>query len=439
MSAQSSRIVRTPARSELVPARPHKSPTVRSRALGMFAALPLAVACTVAIGLNLASPAEAASLSRKPLKSPAQLPASAGTSAPVQRVKSEAAPSQYTVVAGDTVSGIASRFGLSTAAVLARNGLSWSTKIFPGQQLTLAEGAAPAKAPAPTPVASELARYTIMTGDTISGIAAAHGIPVAAVLSANGLDRASIIFPGQSLVIPTGSAPAAAAAPAVALVSATTATPGASHTIAAGETVSTIAAAAGVSIRAILQANNLGWSSIIYPGQQLTIPAPAAESVAAASVTPLPAPEPGPAPTAMLGQVTPLSDEMRANARIIVATGRAAGVNDQGLVIALVAAAQESGLRNVHYGDRDSLGLFQQRPGKGWGSPDQVMDPVRASQAFFGGAGNPNPGVTRGLLDIPGWDGLSVTQAAQAVQLSAFPDYYAKWETSARSWLSELG
>ncbi|MEB0201370.1 MULTISPECIES: LysM peptidoglycan-binding domain-containing protein [unclassified Cryobacterium] len=438
MSAQSNRIVRPPASGELVPARPRKSSAIRSRALGIFAALPLAVACTVAIGLNLASPAEAASLSRKPLKNPAQLPASAGTSAPAQRVQAEAAPNQYTVVAGDTVSGIASRFGLSTAAVLASNGLSWSTKIFPGQQLTLAEGAAPAAAPAPTPVASELTRYTIVTGDTISGIAAAHGIAVAAVLSANGLDRASIIFPGQALVIPTGSAPAAAA-PAVALVSATTAAPGASHTIATGETVSTIAAAAGVSIRAILQANNLGWSSIIYPGQQLSIPAPAAESVATASVTPLPAPEPGPAPTAVLGQVTPLSDEMRANARIIVATGRAAGVNDQGLVIALVAAAQESGLRNVHYGDRDSLGLFQQRPGKGWGSPDQVMDPVRASQAFFGGAGNPNPGVTRGLLDIPGWDGLSVTQAAQAVQLSAFPDYYAKWETSARSWLSELG
>ncbi|MEB0003452.1 LysM peptidoglycan-binding domain-containing protein, partial [Cryobacterium sp. RTC2.1] len=179
MSAQSNRIVRPPASGELVPARPRKSSAIRSRALGMFAALPLAVACTVAIGLNLASPAEAASLSRKPLKNPAQLPASAGTSAPAQRVQAEAAPNQYTVVAGDTVSGIASRFGLSTAAVLASNGLSWSTKIFPGQQLTLAEGAAPAAAPAPTPVASELTRYTIVTGDTISGIAAAHGIAVA--------------------------------------------------------------------------------------------------------------------------------------------------------------------------------------------------------------------------------------------------------------------
>ncbi|TFB88127.1 LysM peptidoglycan-binding domain-containing protein [Cryobacterium algoricola] len=436
MTAQSSRIVRPPTGSEPAPARRHKSTGVRSRALGLFAALPLAVVCSVAISLNLASPAQAATLSRKPLKVPAQLPASAPTGVPAQRVQSEAAPSQYTVVSGDTVSGIASRFGLSTAAVLARNGLSWSTKIFPGQQLTLADGAAPAAAPAPTPVASELTRYSIVTGDTISGIAAAHGISVAAVLSANGLDRASIIFPGQSLVIPSGSAPAAAA-PAVALASATTAAPGARHTIATGETVSMIAAATGVSIRAILQANNLGWSSIIYPGQELSIPAAVAESVAVASVTPLPAPTP--APTAALGQVTPLSDEMRANARIIVATGRAAGVSDQGLVVALVAAAQESGLRNVNYGDRDSLGLFQQRPGKGWGSPDQVMDPVRASLAFFGGAGNPNPGVTRGLLDIVGWEGLTVTQAAQAVQLSAFPDYYAKWETSARSWLAELG
>ena len=439
MSAQSSRIVRPPTGSTVSPARHHRNTGIRSRAFGMFAALPLAVVCTVAIGLNLASPAEAATLSRKPLKSPAQLPTSAGTSAPAQRVQAEAAPSQYTVAAGDTVSGIASRFGLSTAAVLARNGLSWSTKIFPGQQLTLAEGSAPAEAPAPAPVASELTHYSIVAGDTISGIAAAHGLSVTAILSANGLDRASIIFPGQALVIPsgTGSAPAEAA-PAVSLASATTAAPGASHTIAAGETVSTIAAAAGVSIRAILAANNLGWSSIIYPGQQLSIPAPGAESVAAASVTPLPV-QPAPAPTAVPGEVTPLSDEMRANARIIVATGREAGVSDQGLVVALVAAAQESGLRNVNYGDRDSLGLFQQRPGKGWGSPDQVMDPVRASLAFFGGAGNPNPGVTRGLLDIVGWEGLTVTQAAQAVQLSAFPDYYAKWETSARSWLAELG
>ena len=434
--AQSRKIGRPPTGGEFSPGRHRTSSGVRTRALGMFAALPLALVCSIAISLNLASPAQAAALTRKPLKSPSELPASAGTRLEANRVQAEAAPGQYTVVAGDTVSGIAGRFELSTAAVLARNGLSWSTQIFPGQRLTLADGAAPAETATPAPVASELSHYSIVAGDTMSGIAAAHGLSVQAVLSANGLGRASIIFPGQSIVIPSATAPAApAAAPAVALGGATTASPGASHTIAAGETISTIAAATGVSIRAILAANNLGWSSIIYPGQRLVMPVAAAESFATASVAPLPAP----APTAVLGTVTPLSDEMRANARIIVATGREAGVSDQGLVIALVAAAQESGLSNVHHGDRDSLGLFQQRPGKGWGSPDQVMDPVRASQAFFGGIGNPNPGVTRGLLDIPGWDGLTVTQAAQAVQLSAFPDNYAKWETSARSWLSELG
>ena len=130
---------------------------------------------------------------------------------------------------------------------------------------------------------------------------------------------------------------------------------------------------------------------------------------------------------------------MRQNAQTIVSVGRAAGVPEQGLVIALAAAAQESGLRNVTYGDRDSLGLFQQRPSSGWGSADQVQDPVRASQAFFGGAGNPNPGVTRGLLDISGWDSMSVTDAAQAVQISAYPNHYAKWETSARLWLTQIG
>jgi hypothetical protein len=57
---------------------------------------------------------------------------------------------------------------------------------------------------------------------------------------------------------------------------------------------------------------------------------------------------------------------------------------------------------------------------------------------FFGGPSNPNTGVTRGLLDIPGWQSMSVTNAAQAVQLSGFPTAYAKWEASARSWVSAL-
>jgi LysM repeat protein len=402
------------------------------RSLARLATIPLVLLSTIAITLNLASPADAATIGKKPLKSRSTLPGIAPTTATrgqVARAAAEATPTRYTVVDGDTVSAVAGRFGLSTASVLALNGLGWSAVIFPGQTLTLSGGAAPPGA-APTPVAAEISRYTIVTGDTISGIASATGLSVGAILSANGLAHDSIIFPGQAIVLPgAAAAPPAAAPPAAAART---------HTIVTGDTIGAIAAAAGVPVQAVLDANGLGWSSIIYPGQILAVPSLASVSSVPAAPVPLESVvfiE----PTAIAGAVTPLTDEMRRNASIIVSVGRAAGVGDAGLIIALAAAAQESGLRNVRYGDRDSLGLFQQRPSSGWGSAEQTLDPVRASRAFFGGPGNPNPGITRGLLDIPGWEAMTVTQAAQAVQNSAFPDHYAKWETSAAAWLPELG
>jgi len=124
-----------------------------------------------------------------------------------------------------------------------------------------------------------------------------------------------------------------------------------------------------------------------------------------------------------------LSEEQKANARTIIGVGKGAGVPEYGWVIALATAMQESTLINVDYGDRDSLGLFQQRPSQGWGSEAQVQQPVLASKAFYGVASHTsNPG----LLDINGWQSMTVTQAAQAVQRSAYPDAYAKWETLAR-------
>ena len=108
-------------------------------------------------------------------------------------------------------------------------------------------------------------------------------------------------------------------------------------------------------------------------------------------------------------------------------------------LVALAAAAQESSLRNIHHGDRDSLGLFQQRPSTGWGTPAELTDAAHATRLFFGGRTNPNVGKTRGLLDVAGWASMSLTDAAQAVQLSAHPTAYAKWEGPARTWLSTLG
>lgn len=131
-----------------------------------------------------------------------------------------------------------------------------------------------------------------------------------------------------------------------------------------------------------------------------------------------------------------LSAEQKANARTIIGVGKGAGVPQYGWVVALATAMQESTLVNVDYGDRDSLGLFQQRPSQGWGTEAQVSDPVLASKAFYGVATHTsNPG----LLDISGWQQMSVTRAAQAVQRSAYPDAYAKWETLARDIVANEG
>lgn len=361
------------------------------RSHGALVTVPIAVAGSIAVTLNLLTPAHAAASAERehaPEKSDATGPQNTITGsfgrpadAPSPaRTDTAAAPATYRVQTGDTVSTIAARFGLSTAAVLALNGLSWKSLIFPGQVLALG-GAAAAPTPAPSSSPSQTApptpsatSYTVVRGDTISGIAARFGLRTAAVLDANGLSGASVIYPGQRIAIP------------------------------------------GVA------------SASVSTPRPVAAPAPVVS-----------APAPAPAPVVQPGRVMALTDEMRANASLIIRIGKQEGVPAQGIVVALAAAAQESGLRNVRYGDRDSLGLFQQRPSTGWGTPEQVLDPARATLAFYGGANNPNKGRTRGLLDIPNWSAMSVSQAAQAVQISAFPDAYAKWETSARAWLAQLG
>ncbi len=394
----------------------------RRRGIRRFLTVPLAVVSTVAVTLGIAQPAEAA-----PQPAKRQPKAKATNAKSTQAaVAAVAAPAEYIVVEGDTVSGIAERFGLATAEVLALNGLGWSSLVFPGQRLAL-PGAGSQEHAAPPPTI-DIAKHTVGSGDTMSGIAAAYGLDLDQVLSANGLGRQSLIFPGQAIVLPPASGAAVADAPVAAPAPIAPAPPAVApepapsdvHVVADDDTLWDIAAANEVSVQALIDANALDASGLIVPGQILRIPRPVVVSVVA-SVT-----------------VT-LTEEMRQNARIIVDVGRSLGVPEQGIVIALAAAAQESGLKNVHYGDRDSLGLFQQRPSEGWGTVEEVLDPVRSATAFYCGAANANPGRTLGLLDIPGWEAMTVTQAAQAVQRSAFPDHYAKWEASARAWLSELG
>lgn len=122
-----------------------------------------------------------------------------------------------------------------------------------------------------------------------------------------------------------------------------------------------------------------------------------------------------------------LSFEQAENASIIAGVAIRRGLPARAVTIALATAYQESGLRNLDYGDRDSLGLFQQRPSQGWGTPDQIRDPHYASGAFYDA-----------LVKVRGYQTMAVTVAAQRVQRSGFPNAYADHESDARMLASAL-
>lgn len=117
----------------------------------------------------------------------------------------------------------------------------------------------------------------------------------------------------------------------------------------------------------------------------------------------------------------PLDREQARNASTISAVGKKMGLADHAVTVALTAAFQESKLHNLAYGDRDSIGLFQQRPSQGWGTKAEILVPSYAAGAFYGR-----------LDQLAGWETMTVTEAAQGVQHSGAPDAYAHWEKPAR-------
>jgi len=125
-----------------------------------------------------------------------------------------------------------------------------------------------------------------------------------------------------------------------------------------------------------------------------------------------------------------------------VQAGQAMGLPKRAFVIAVATSMQECNLYNLastvlpdsyNYpnegsgSDHDSVGLFQQRPSSGWGAVSQIMDPGYAATAFY-----------RVLVTVPGWDSLPLTAAAQRVQVSAYPDAYAKHEGRAQAVVDAL-
>ncbi|MBN9155695.1 MAG: M23 family metallopeptidase [Microbacterium sp.] len=141
-------------------------------------------------------------------------------------------------------------------------------------------------------------------------------------------------------------------------------------------------------------------------------------------------------------------------ATIVTVAGQVNGVGRPGAVIAIMAALTESSLRMLantsaypdsasypndgNGGDHDSLGMFQMRPQSGWGTVAQLMDPVYQAKAFFGGPTGPNYPSPRGLLDIPGWQSMDPGQAAQSVEVSAYPDRYQNYQPVAEAIITAL-
>ncbi|MEU9742288.1 peptidase M23 [Micromonospora chersina] len=167
----------------------------------------------------------------------------------------------------------------------------------------------------------------------------------------------------------------------------------------------------------------------------------AATPSATPSATVKPKPKAKPTPRRIV-PVAGLDQTQMNNAKKIVQAGREMGVPRRGLVIAVATAMQESTLLNYASGvlpesqsyphqaigwDHDSVGLFQQRPSSGWGTVEELMDPEYATKAFLSA-----------LEEIPGWQDLPLTVAAQAVQVSAFPDAYAQHEWRANAVVKEI-
>ncbi|WP_167762118.1 hypothetical protein [Blastococcus sp. CT_GayMR20] len=129
----------------------------------------------------------------------------------------------------------------------------------------------------------------------------------------------------------------------------------------------------------------------------------------------------------LVGTDLTLTQEQLTNARTIAGVAQERGLPERAVVIALATAQQESRLRNLDYGDRDSLGLFQQRPSQGWGSEAQVRDPVYAAGKFYDG-----------LVEVPDWQTGRLTEVSQSVQRSGFPEAYQQWEPMAQAWTTAL-
>ena len=288
-----------------------------------------------------------------------------GSPAPAARPAAAPSASTHTVASGETVSAIAQRYGTTVAAIVSANGLDSRAFIRVGQTLTVSGAAAPA---ASTPAAPAAAgTHTVASGETVSAIAQRYGTTVAAIVSANGLDSRAFIRVGQTLRV----SGAAAASPAPAAPAAARG----AHTVASGETVSSIAQRYGTTVAAIVSANGLDSRAFIRVGQSLTVPgagqaAPAAAAPAAGTTlvgntflgrtyAPTVVASANANKATLLAMGVPSKAEMQAK---VAATARSMGVDPR---LAQAIAFQESGFNHTSVSPANAIGTMQVIPSSG--------------------------------------------------------------------------
>ena len=198
------------------------------------------------------------------------------TTVSIQSVSSTAkatANGYYTVKAGDTLYGISRKFGMSLSQLISANGISTSSVIQPGQTLRVVGGES-----ASTVVKTNTAsirtsggNYIVQSGDTLYSIARRSGVSLNTLLSINGLSQSSIIFPGQSLTVGQSDGRTVSAGYTPSKTTATSTSTSGTYTVQAGDTLYSIARRSGVSLNTLLSINGLSQSSIIFPGQSLTV------------------------------------------------------------------------------------------------------------------------------------------------------------------------
>jgi LysM repeat protein len=354
------------------------------------------VPATLAAAMRAQAKADATTSLKAALIPSASVPA---TLPSAMRPAQSAVPAVYTIARGDTISAVAGRYGLDTFAVLKLNNLQANTIIYPGQKIKLTGSTpAPAAPASSTPAAVTSAGsvtsasgggsvYVVKAGDTLSAIAARHGVGLSEVFKWNGLGMSSVIYPGQKVKVGGGSstqAPSAPAAPAATKPASSAPAPASSgsYTIKAGDTLSGISARNGVRLSDVLSANRLTMSSIIYPGQKLVIPgastiAPASSKPAA--TTPL-------VPSTFLGFSYPAAVVSSANQNkallnaspvpsrqqmksIVADTARRMGVDAS---LALAFAFQESGFDQRAVSPANAIGTMQVIPSSGQWASDLV-------------------------------------------------------------------